>query len=388
MTFLFIGLYLIPMIIRGEVTIDTNIDRWYIVFVIFLIFGFFNGLLQSQSKFHTFSDMTYFLGLGLYFPFKKHLKSEKFQKIIFSILIFICVFVLLRNFINYRQVILSANLEWKVQKARVAVNEIIILTGCILSLLGYAYTSKKIFKLFLFFIFSFFITGLILTQSRGYWITYVFAVFILLIFGDNRIRRNVIMANLVLGIIGFVTAYLFFNKIFNIVISTLASRWESITTVTSVSHMDTSLLERFYETETIIHKLMISPVTGYGTGVSYQRYYIIPGIYLPMTFIHNGYLAIWFKTGIMGLIAILGFCFTTLLKLWKIYRLTDFGLLNLISLACISLLTGMLIVNITSPQFFSFEGMTLIILIGVFASYYSTLLIPDKSNGHQLKDGA
>ncbi|HKJ46452.1 MAG TPA: hypothetical protein VJ991_11550, partial [Balneolales bacterium] len=187
LTIIFFGLYLLPTIITGEATVETSIDKWYILFVIFLIFGFFNGLFYSQSRFHTFSDMTYFIGVALFFPFKKHFKSETFQKIIFSILVLICFFVLIRNFLNYREIIISANVQWQLQKARVATNEIILLTGAILALICSAYTTQKVVKLLLFIIYALFLAGLILTQSRGYWVAFLVILLVFYFVSEKKV---------------------------------------------------------------------------------------------------------------------------------------------------------------------------------------------------------
>jgi len=375
-TALFFGLYLLPTIITGQAIIETSIDKWYILFVIFIIFGFFNGLLYSHSRFHTISDMTYFIGVALFFPFKKHFNSETFQKVIFSILVLICFFVLIRNFLNYREIIISANVQWQIQKARVTTNEIILLTGAILALTGSAYTPKKIVKLLLFFIYALFIAGLILTQSRGYWVAFLIILFVIFFTSEKKVRHTVFWGNLLLSIIGFLTIYYFFNNIFDIVMNALAARWNTISSLASESQMGASLLERVYEAETILHKLFLNPITGYGMGVEYHRYYILTGDYIPMTYIHNGYLAIWFKTGIIGLISIIGFSIVVLHRLWMIYKRSEVKFLKMIALSSFGLLTGMLVVNVTSPQFFAFDSMTLIILISVFASHYSRHLYP------------
>lgn len=374
LTLLFIFICLIPYIITGRAEIDTSIDKWYVLFIISLGFGFINGLIVSNSRMYTFSDMTYFIGVILYFPFKYHFKSEDFRRVVFLILIFMCGFVLIRNFLNYREIIVQSTISWEIQDARVAENEIIVLVGAILSFLAYAYHPNKLLKVVFFFIYSLFVAGLILTQSRGYWITLLIATVIIVFMSDQPAKKYTIAGPLILGGIGIFVAYFFFNHIFFIVIKALSKRFTSISTVSSTSKMGASLLERVLETKTIVTRLLHNPIAGYGMGTTYQRYYILLKTYMTMTYIHDGYLAIWFKAGLVGLLAIVAFCLSTLKNLWRIFHSAGTFYLKFISLASFSLLTGMLIVNVTSPQFLGFDSMTLIILMGVFASFYSSQL--------------
>ncbi|HKJ34364.1 MAG TPA: hypothetical protein VKA34_21245, partial [Balneolales bacterium] len=118
----------------------------------------------------------------------------------------------------------------------------------------------------------------------------------------------------------------------------------------------------------------------YGMGVEYHRYYILLRDYIPITYIHNGYLAIWFKTGILGLISIIGLTLIVLHHLMLIYKRTEVLFIKIIALSSFGLLSGMLVVNMTSPQFYAFDSMTLIILISVFASHYYNQLFQGQSN--------
>lgn len=371
LTILFVVLYFFPYIVSGRAEVTTNIDKWYVLFIICLGFGFINGLLVSKSRIFAVSDMTYFIGVWLYFPFKYHFKSEKFRKTIFAILLIMCFYVLIRNFVNYREIIIQSNLPWQIQVARVPENEIIILTGTVLTLLAFAYHPNKLFKPFFFFLFSLFAAGLILTQSRGYWVTFVIVVLIIIAIGDRSAKLYVLFGTLFLSLIGILVVYFFFGHIFDLVVKAITHRFESIDTISSPTRMGPSLLERVYETETIVGKLLHNPIAGYGMGTRYERYYILFGTYRSMTYIHNGYLAIWFKTGIVGLVAIVAFCLATLKNLWRIFHSVNTYFMKLISLAAFSLLSGMLVVNVTSPQFLGFDSMTLIILMGIFASYYA-----------------
>ena len=383
LSLIFLLLFFFPYLITGRAEIDNSIDKWYLLLFISIVYGFIIGLLDAKSKSFAVSDMTYFLGLWLYFPFKYHFKSEQFQKAILAIFILICFFVLIRNFINYREIVIQANVEWEIQKARVAMNEIIILSGAILSVLSFSHFKQKLIKVGSYILYALFLAGLVLTQSRGYWIGFVVALMAIYIVSDKHVRRHLLFGTLALIVFVTLTTFFFFNDIFSIIIKALEARWDSISTIGSASRMGPSLLERVYETQTIVHKLLHNPIAGYGMGVMYHRYYILFGTYRTMTFIHNGYLAIWFKTGIVGLIAATMFCLSTLKYLRKIVIYSDTKLLKIVSQSAFGLVVAILIVNITSAQFIGFENMMILALIAAFTSYYATHWLPSRLQGKQ-----
>lgn len=375
-TIIFLVFYFFPYLLSGRAEIDNSIDKWYILLGLIVIYGFIFGLLTAQNKGLVISDMTYFLGLWLFFPVKYHFKSKQFQKIVLFIFLAMCVFVLIRNFLNYREIVIQANVPWQVQKARVAMNEIIILAGTIITMLGYSKLQSKAAKLVSFFFYALFLAGLVLTQSRGYWIGFLSATIAIFIASDKPTRRYIFWGNLLLIVVGVITALIFFNNIFMIVMKALQARWDSISTLSSTSHMGSSLLERVIETKTILNKLLVNPIAGYGMGAIYHRYSIIFSTYTPMTYIHNGYLAIWFKTGIVGLIAATFLCFSSLKPLLKISKAASSQSLKIISLSAFGLVISMLIVNITSAQFLSFDSLMVLALIAAFASYYKSYWLP------------
>ena len=376
-TLVFLIFYFFPYLLTGRAEIDNNIDKWYLLLIISIVYGFILGLFSVQNKGLAISDMTYFLGLWLFFPIKYHFKSKQFQKVVLYIFLAICLFVLIRNFQNYREIVIQANVQWQVQKARVAMNEIIILAGTIITMLGFSKLQGKPAKLISFFFYALFMAGLILTQSRGYWIGFISAAIAIFFVSDKTTRKFILYGNLILIILGIFTALVFFNNIFMIVMKAMAARWDSISTLSSTSHMGSSLLERVLETKAILSKLLINPIAGYGMGAIYHRYSVLFGTYTAMTYIHNGYLAIWFKTGIIGLIASTFLCISCLSPLRKIAKVTDSQGLKIISLSAFGLVIGMLIVNITSAQFLSFDSLMVLALIAAFASYYKAHWLPE-----------
>ena len=372
LTLIFAGFFTIPYLITNKAKIENSLDYWYLLFVICLAFGFVNGMIHSTQKHFVISELTYFFGVLLYLPLKENFKNKNFRKYSAVIFAIILLFVLIRNFIDYKEIIVSSIQTWQVEKARVPINELLVLSGAIFSLLGYSMVKSRLVQIPSSVLYVSFLTGLILTQSRGYWIAFIVSLITILLISQNRVKKKIIFFNLFIGIAGILTAFIFFNDIFSLVTQALIHRWDTIGSLDLGSRLGPSLLERVYETKQILSKLLFNPIAGYGLGVTYHRYMILFASYMVTDYIHNGYLGIWFKLGIPGLISILSFHVLAIRKTYFIYKHSNSPKIRITALGIISILTGMLFVNITSPQYYNFVGMIVIISSAAFASALSS----------------
>jgi O-antigen ligase len=135
---------------------------------------------------------------------------------------------------------------------------------------------------------------------------------------------------------------------------------------------DVSLMERLLESRTILDRMAYNPIAGYGLGVTYDRYYMVLGNIIPTSFIHNGYLSAWFKLGLPGLavcLAIMALLVTGTFR-WIRQGHADMTRLELtMAMAMFGVLISMLVVNVTSAQFYSFEGWMVLTLHAAYLSH-------------------
>ena len=64
---------------------------------------------------------------------------------------------------------------------------------------------------------------------------------------------------------------------------------------------DISLVARFAETRAAWDMIKVNPVLGYGWGVQVTHYSVVSEGTTRWAFLHNGYVALWLKTGLWGL---------------------------------------------------------------------------------------
>jgi O-antigen ligase len=115
-----------------------------------------------------------------------------------------------------------------------------------------------------------------------------------------------------------------------------------------------------------------NPILGWGYGTEFQKYDVLFRRTSSFTsYIHNGYLAIWFKNGIVGLIAILAYVLTLFIYSFKIYKRTRLVTIKIMMITIMAYIPTAGMMNVTSPVVYSYEGMLLLIVLGSVVSWYT-----------------
>lgn len=318
--------------------------------------------------------MTNFMGEGLalsmivfYYPVKEAVRDHRRALVHLALVVsFFGIFAAVRNLFIFRRALSEAVYLWQVTTGRIALNEILLMVPALgaLTLLIYARPIGR--RLILLFAFLLFFTGLIITQSRAYWISFLLGVLLLFFAVDWRRRARILLLMLI-GVSGFLAlgALLFpgFLKLFFIGV---VDRFASLATATQT---DISLLNRFNETRAVWEHIKANPILGYGMGTPYQYYAFIYKATRDWSFIHNGYVALWFKYGLAGAGLLLFFWASSLRHAFLLFRRTDVGrairLAALVTFVCLGAET--LVANTSNPFIIEDGNLMFAILAGVVA---------------------
>lgn len=361
--------YLIFELLRGALIIETFLDKLFILFLFLLGFATIVGMLNGANPYRAFGEVTRFFGLFLYFPLRKYLPEKKFRALFFGAILVIIAFVVLRNLINYRQLLTQAVVSWQAENTRVAANEFIILMGGCLFMSYAAITSSLIRQLLSTLIFLALIGALILTQSRGYWLAFAFAALIIFLVINNRGKIRILITFLVISATSFIIATLFFGNLLDLAIAGLSARFETL----GSGKLDVSLLERLLESKTVFSLSLQNPITGYGLGVEFTKKILFYNHFVSTSYVHNGYLAASYKFGLVGLSTILIIWGILIRKSYLAYKGSSCELRKILMLSICGTMAGVLLVNNTSPQTLTFEST---LFITIFSAYVSTESIP------------
>jgi O-antigen ligase len=146
--------------------------------------------------------------------------------------------------------------------------------------------------------------GLVVTQGRGYWLAFALGLLVLFLIVEGRMRLAMLGWG-ALGLAGIAGAiFIFFGEHALLLTTGLINRVLSIGTATS---RDISLIGRFIEWRSVLDDIAVNPILGYGPGVPISYFDITRSVTMTRPWIHNGYLSIWFKYGLLGLGLLLGF---------------------------------------------------------------------------------
>lgn len=318
--------------------------------ILLILVATFFGLAGGNSLMAVFSEITYYTPLFLIGLLYLTDTDEQVLNLAIVALILTGVMVSIYNIINYQQIILQAAVGWKVEKARVANGEM-LLVFTILYLFTTDFFKNKsfIWSLTRYGVIGVALVAIIISQSRGYWLLCFGSLFAYVVFSGLKVQLKLFLIGSFITPFIIIFIYSYASEL-ELVFSGLYQR---ITSFTQLSR-DTSLLERYIEYEQIKNLLIRRPFTGYGFGEFYNRQYIYLGGSIPKLYIHNAYYSVMYKFGIVGLISFLGMHVSIIVNLFNQHFIQKGNAVGVVFFFMYLLIFGL---NITSPQYYSSEAM-------------------------------
>ena len=298
--------YFTRLFLYRERLVETPEEKALVLFLALMTLAGVTGLFLFGNKpGAVISEWVSLSMLAFYFPVKEVCaRYRKGPVLILGIILWIAFFVAVRNFINYQAILLSATQVWQVEKGRVATNDILLMIGSTFTLTLIVFTRKWRAALILLPLFALFFGGLILTQSRGYWITFALAAVILFALVKAPQKKRMLAMAFMGAVLLFTIGFLFLRETMFLVLSGLIER---LGTLQSAATKDVSLINRFLESGAVWERIKQNPILGYGLGGSFHFFNITTHHTTDGTFAHNGYVYLWFKFGIFGLLTVLFF---------------------------------------------------------------------------------
>jgi len=369
--------YLFLPIITGRLKLETTLDKLFLLFTLMLPYASALGLLNGANIYPAIGELTYYAGVFIYFALRYYLDKESFQRGLLYVFTLVLLFVIVRNAYNYQEIILQAYVPWQVEKARVASNEVLILFFTTLCTAAFVYAKTIKLNLIAIFFLGCGFLSLILTQSRGYWLAFIvsFSIIFLFVSAEKKGKMLVYFTAILVSIL--VIAKIYFSDFFDLIFNALIARFESIATSTQV---DVSLLERFEESAAVFSKISANPVLGYGLGTEYVKFIFFERFHLSTSYVHNGYLAAWYKFGLPGLLLLLGIYVSIIRNSYRIFKQREETVHKIIALTILATIGGMLLVNNTSPQFLAFDSILLLTMMAAYCSQFRPAINNKENN--------
>lgn len=336
----------------------------------------FGGSLGGVAR-----ELLSFSVLAFYWPVKEAVTRYKHGlEVMVGVVLFIGTFVLIRNFLNYQEIIASASYAWQITRGRAVTNEGLLMVPAILGISFFLYARSRTVRWSSVVAVVVFFAGLILTQSRGYWVAFLFGSGILFLLVPWTKKFKLAATAALAGLGAFAIGAYLFGDVLVLILTGLFDRFLSIATAVGA---DDSLRTRFSESAAVWEMIRVNPILGYGMGVDYRYYDFTVDVSYTRAFIHNGYLSLWFKFGIWGLCMVLFFLGTSVKRAYSVFRSAGTDMtVAATSLSIVCSFAAFSLVAITSNPFYLSDRMFLFaVLCGMAAGMYNRLSVASNVDG-------
>lgn len=328
---------------------DNRIDKAMLVFLILIHLSIPVSFLLGGKLAPMIGDWLAVSMLAFYFPIKEAIKRDPETIKVFGIIfLWLSIFVLFRNILSFRETVVQASVAYEITKGRASMNEIILMASSVGSIVFFLYSKELLIKIAALGFFVLFFIGLILTQSRGYWLGFVFGMGVLFLFASWQKKGQIILLAVggLAGALGI--GFLLAPEVMELLVAGIIDRIASLGTASS---SDISLVNRFNEFEQVWAGIKRNPILGYGLGHEFTYHNIIYEAHISQAFMHNVYLALWYKFGLVGIALSLFVWFGSAMKGLLLAKSMKFKTLPslLVLSASIVLFCEMMVGNTSNP---------------------------------------
>jgi O-Antigen ligase len=339
------------VLIERRTIVETPVDFGVLALLIVVVCYVPISLVFGANTSVLIGELSAFVLFAIYFPTKDAIVRLRYgPAIVLGCVLFIGVFVSIRNILEYKTLLLYATQAWQVAKGRVVTNDNILMVVCLYGLTLFAFARNGLARLGLLGLFLMFFGALILTQSRGYWLGFLLGGLTLLVWLPAAQRRRLVLLAFGALVAGGSLAFLFFSDQVAVIIAGLLDRLFSLVTATST---DISLVNRFRETAAVWQMIKVNPILGYGMGVSYPFFDIAHMTTDTDSFVHNGYVSVWYKYGLPGLGLVFWIWFSSIRSGIRAFRIRHGAMTTrLCGLASAVTLSAFLLTTNTSNPFY------------------------------------
>lgn len=284
---------------------DHPVDYAVAFYLLFATASLALTILFGGSLFNALKEWGAVLVLSFYFPMKEAARDPRAVRALLVTFVIVALSIVVRNFAQYFLALQDVGALWEVVQNRHRTNERLVMIGLLGALIFFLYYARTRLAYTLFLTLSVLFTASIMAgRSRTVWLAIGLALFVvfLLVNGRDRIRL------LIFGATGFATVlavgFLVLDDLFLLILTGLGDRFTSIGGATE---RDLSLINRFYEWRTVWAHILDSPLVGHGFGVEYDFFSRLYYVTERKTFVHNTYLGLLYRHGIVGLGLVLFF---------------------------------------------------------------------------------
>ncbi len=295
--------FLTRTFIYGDRYVFTKSDVALLLFLVY--FTVFTGLtfVFKGDPVAMASEWLSLSMLAFYFPIKEFIaRDSRAPRAILGTFGLLTLIIAVRNLFEYVSGIGTAEQWWQITSGRAVINEQMIMMAAIGSFVLLQFAKTTVQRVVLFALFGIFSAGVVISLSRAVWLSMALGLLVVFVFVDYRRKVGIVaLVAISVTVLGGVSVILFGDQLLLVAVG-LIDRLVSLETAFT---KDISLINRFIEMKAALSAFAASPVIGYGFGVSYEYYSLVWETTRETTFVHNGYVGLLYRHGVIGACLIL-----------------------------------------------------------------------------------
>lgn len=297
----FVGLWYVQRLLAGEPIVRSRTDAVLALFAIGgLIGGVVLGAVSGARPEMLLGETRSFMMLLLYFPIREAVRSEPggVHRVVAAFLV-IGLASAAWNAYTLWSAFHSASELWEIIDIRTAYGESTLATSFLLGMgLLVGLRRRPWAQVAVAAVVSALFVGLVMTKSRGYWVATIVGGAVTFALLPRTERARVFKLGFAVAVGIAVAGTLFLGKYLSLLVAGIAKRFLTLGSATTA---DVSFINRFYESAAAWELIKENPIAGYGFGVAFSRYDLVFKATMDWSFIHNGYVGMWYKLGLWGL---------------------------------------------------------------------------------------
>jgi O-antigen ligase len=236
--------------------------------------------------------------LGFFFPIREACARHKDGvKILLAVGLALSLFVVFRNLVMYRAALYSSDQLIGVIQGRVIANDHVLAASSLFTFvfLLHARNARETLGYLLAFLLCF--SGLLLTLGRAFWLAFALGVAFLFVVVGRKHRVRILVFGSTAALPLLAVGLFFFGDYVTLFLQGLLER---LTSVEGSLSRDVSLMGRLTEARGALDRIADNPIIGHGVGVPFRYSNIISHTTVETTFVHIGYVYLWYAFGLLG----------------------------------------------------------------------------------------
>ncbi len=347
----FLAIWFADAILRQHIRPFASPESRALLFLLLLVVAllplsfFLGGTLRTVGR-----ELIALVMLGFFFPIREACARHRHGvKVLLLVAAVLSVYVVFRNLIMYQDLLSNQDKLMQMIQGRIIANDHVLAASSLFSFvfLLHATSVRRATSYLVLFLLCF--SGLLLTLSRGFWLAFALGMVFLFLVVERRHKVRILFFSSTAALPLLAIGLIFFGDYVSLFLGGLLER---LLSVQGSLTKDISMLGRIYEARGAIARIVENPILGHGIGVPFSFHSILTRTTVSQTFMHNGYLSLWYRFGLVGTGLVLYWWGRSIWYGYRCYRITDAPLtLRLAGLGAAASLVAFTLSAMTSNPF-------------------------------------